>query len=280
VAKQVDAMLASYTSVDANLRADAACQVVMAMVARGKVHDADALLHTVLDEHPGAGSPKAGTVARCLLPPLWADDALGRFGDKEARWRLDSLRALFHKPQMIKDDIGDLQRYDTTLHGIAAAETGRLKEAGDELAALQQDPSTETLYQQLVAELSARIALVSGQPVTVREADSGSRLALRARVAHLQGRVAERDHDDPGASKAYGVLLAMAPECARSDGAVTLPCAAYVADGLARLAALQAKHAQPEGQARTVAAYDALWPNPDADLGPAKAMRALHRVHP
>jgi tetratricopeptide (TPR) repeat protein len=280
VAKQVDAMLASYTTVDANLRAGAACQVVMAMVARGKVHDADALLHAVLDEHPGTPSAKAGTVARCLLPPLWADDGLGRLGDKEARWRLDSLRALFHKAQMIKDNIEDLQQYDTTFHGLAAAETGHLQEARDELAALQQDPSKEALYPQLVAELSARIALVSGQPVTVPDPDPGARLALRARVAHLQGRVAERDHDDPGASKAYGVLLAMVPECARSDAVVTLPCAAYIADGLARLAALQAKHAQPEDQARTVAAYDALWPNPDADLGPAKAMRALRRAHP
>ena len=273
----VDSMLAE---TDPEQRADAACQVVMALYARGKVRDADGLLHAVLDERPGTEPPKAGTSARCLLLPLWVDDALGRFAEKDARWRLDSLRALFHRPQLSKDDIGSLQWSDTALHGLAAAETGHLGEAEQELRSLSEDTATAQLHEILVSDLSARIQLVTKRPVTVREAQPGAGLALRARVAHLQGRVAERDKDDAAAAKAYGVLATMAPECANSEAAFALPCAAYAADGLARLAALQARHAQPEELARTVAAFDALWPKPDPDLAAAKAIRALRRTHP
>jgi hypothetical protein len=276
--KQVDAILAE---TNPDQRADAACQIVMATYARGRVHDADVLLHRVLDDAPGTESPKAGTIARCLVPPLWGDNALGRFGEKESRWRLDSLRALFHRPQMSKDDIGTLQWSDTALHGLAAAATGHLAEAGQELKALQEESATEEgLHAQLAADLSARIQLVARQPVTVREAGAGAGVGLRARIAHLQGLVAERDHDDVGAAAAYGVLSGMATECANSDAAFVLPCAAYIADGLARLAGLQARHTERDELVHTLAVFDAVWPKPDADLGPVKAIQAARRGRP
>jgi hypothetical protein len=275
--RQRDSMLAV---TDADQRANEACQIAIALYARGRVREADGLLHGVLDPRPGQEPPKAGTAARCLLLNIWMDDAIDRLGEKEARWRLDALRDLFHRPQLSKDDIAKFQWQDAALHGIAAAMTGRTAAAEQELRALREERSDVHLHEVLTAELSARIQLVTKQPVAVREPEASASPLLRARAAHLKGRVAERDKDDDAAAKAYEALLELVSECADGDAALVLAGAPYVADGLAHLAAIQARRGQGEGLTRALAAFDRIWPKPDPDLAPVKLVAASRRARP
>jgi serine/threonine protein kinase len=254
---------------NADLRVEAVGQHVMALYARGRAGVADVLLADLL--RTSMGMAKAGTIMRCLLPPIWVDDALGRYDD--AQRHLGALETLLRKPDMGGDKLRQAQWMLTALQGIVDAETGKLAEAKEELHALSDVTTTETLHHVLVAELDGRIQLHEGGRVTATT--SGPSLALRVRAAHLKGRLGERDADDAGAEHGYASLVDVASECSNADLAIVLTCAPYVADGLAHLAQLQMKHGRPDDVARTLGVFDAMWPSPDPGLAPTKIVTLL-----
>jgi len=265
-ARQVDAMLAIP---DADLRVEVTGQHVMALYARGRVGAADTLLASLL--RTSTGQAKAGTIMRSLLPPIWVDDALGRYD--AAQKHLATLETLFRKPDMGQANLRQAQWMLTALQGIVDAETGKLAEAREELRSLSEVTTSETLHRVLVAELDGRIRLRDGG--TVKEVVSGPSLAFRVRAAHLKGRLAERDRDDTAAEKEYEGLASVASECANADLAVVLTCAPYVADGLARLAQLQSRLGRQADAARTLHAFEAMWPSPDVDLAPVRIVAKI-----
>jgi serine/threonine-protein kinase len=248
----------------ADLRLELAGQHVVALYARGRVADGDRLLAQLLEG--SAAQARPGTILRSVIPPLWVNDALGRY--ETAQKLLASLEALLRKPGMSPDKLREAQWYLTAMHGIIAAETGKLADAHDELRSLSEVVTDEPVHHILVAELKERIRLHEGGPPVDPPRETS--LGVHVRTAHLAGRLAEQDGDIPAAEKALGSLLHMSRACANTDLPVVLPCAAYVASGLARLARLQRKQGRKEDLARTLQAFDVVWPSPDADLEPVK----------
>lgn len=246
----------------ADLRVEAVGQHVMALYARGRVAAADGLLADLV--RTSIAEAKAGTIMRCLLPPIWVDDALGRYDD--AQQHLGILETLLRRPDMASDKLRQAQWMLTALQGIVDAETGKLAEAKRELRLLSEVMTTETLHHVLLAELDARIHLHEGGPV--KETSLGPSLALRVRAAHLRGRLGERDKDYGAAENGYASLADVASECSNADLAIVLTCAPYVADGLARLAQLQLKRGRQADVVRTLGVFDAIWPSPDPGLAP------------
>jgi hypothetical protein len=259
--REVDAMLALPS---ADMRVELAGQHVIALYAKGRVADADRLLADILES--SAVQAKVGTILRTLLLPLWVDDALGRHDD--AQRLLSRLEGLLRKPGMRPDDVRQVQWILTAHHGIVDAETGKLTEAREERAALKEVPATDTLYRTLVEELTGRIQLREGGPVS--DATAASSLPVRVRAAHLAGRTAERDGNDALAEQRYRVLLEMARACANSDLAFVMTCTPYLASGLARLARVQAKLGEVSARAETLRAFDSVWPSPDPSLEPVR----------
>jgi hypothetical protein len=259
--RQVDTILALPS---ADLRIDLGGQHVMALFARGRVAEAEHLLGELFVD--GGPQGQTGSIMRTLIPPIWGDDALGRYD--EAAKLLVRLEELLRRPDMPPKDLRHAQWSLTALHGIVDAETGKVPEAREELRALSSVTTTETYHQVLVGELTGRIQLREGGPVSELPASAG--LVLRVRAAHLAGRVAERDGNDGLAEQHYARLLEMASKCTDSELPAVLICAPWVASGLARLARIQHRLGRKGDVARTLRVFDAVWPSPDADLAPVK----------
>jgi serine/threonine-protein kinase len=261
--------VASMTAIpDPDMRAEVLCQHAMGLYAVAHVAAADALLQEVL---ASAGSTKAGTIVRCLLPPTWSDLPLARYD--QAEHRLGLLAKLLVRPEMSRDEVRPAEWMFTALEGAVQAETGKLDEADEHLRALADPSVHEALHAFLKSELEARIQMARGQPV--RQTPAVASLSLRARAAHLRGRAGERDGDDAASLAGYGALLDMALECSRSDIPLVLTCAPYVADGLARLARLHLARGRRADAAAVVKVFDAIWRTPDADLAPVVMVQAV-----
>jgi len=265
---------------DAEQRAQALCAYVMALSARGRLTDSEHLLDAALQARPGAGSALPGTVARCLVPPIWVDIALGRLSAADRK--LDQLAAVFANPSIDEDDVRYVQLNVTALRGIVRAEGGRVTEAEAALRVLEDVPpsSSPVIYESLHSELDGRIKLAKHAPVEVQDPPSGASIATRARRAHLRGDVALGAKDLAGAEKAYASLQPLAEECENVQLAYELVCAGYVADGLSKLAILQRDQGRTADVRQIIVSFDTLWPRPDGDLEPAKVVRALQAKLP
>jgi tetratricopeptide (TPR) repeat protein len=245
------------------------CNHGLALLRVGRTTEGDTMLEDGMKL--AKREPKHGTLIRCALSPAWFNVAIGRF-DKAKKLVQRMQGALSGVVTTVPADEVLGRKLGTELDGIIAAEQAQIDAAEEALRHMEaagEDPE----------DLRWHVALAKKLPTEVSEPKSDNLLA-RARYHHISARMLELAGRTAEAEASYARLLDLQRDCANSERSADFACGGYVADGLVRLAELQDKRRDADGVRKALAAFDAFWPRPDADLAivhRAAALRARFR---
>ncbi|MDI1451264.1 hypothetical protein [Polyangium sp. 6x1] len=246
------------------------CTHPLVLLREGRARDSDALLDEAAAYAVEKG--KQGTLIRCVLLPVYGDVALGRIAEAEAKFA--KLSQIWEGASLAKTDESRAKLMLKSLKGMIAVEKGDLTRADAELAEVKRLAPTGT------DELAFAVVAARKEDVVIPDIPESRGLFQRFRRMHLQAHAFELRGQLAEAERAYEKILAEREKCGKLVFDTRLLCGPYVADGLVRLAELQAKRDAKTEALATLDALAAFWPRADADLPPLKRAAELRKKLP
>lgn len=263
-AKERETLLATKNIED---RLDFMCAHPLLLLQIGRVKEADKLLDAAVEV--AREKRKQGTVLRCLVLPAFADIALSRLSNAEAK--MSTVSRVWEELGLASGDEQRGKVIAKVIKATIAAERGSIEAAQAELEALEKQKGSGS------NEVRYVIALAKKEPMAIPDPAPNLPKSMQLRLLRLKARSLAAQGKNEDAEKVYASIAKERESCGAVVFDTSLVCGPYVADAMVELAGLRLARGAKDEAKQSLDDLAQFWPKADSDLLLMKRAVALRK---